>query len=134
MESNEPVNKIKSNQSWSDGIWDGAAIGAMGGIGTVGLVHGGRSTYGSQRRANRLAEKAGSIQEKMQDLGNSQNPTVVDKRAKLQKKLGKVEGKAGKQADFNAHKRLGGFKTAAVYGGSALIGGIAGGVIDSVNG
>ena len=128
MEANKPYNKINSNESWTEGVWDGLIYGTAAGGATMGAVHGGMGIYGSQARGNRLANKSSKIQEKMDEF-NPGSPGY-EKQAK---KLNRVEGKVERQVNFNNGKKLGGWRGVAAYGGSALVGGIAGGAIDHFN-
>lgn len=129
MESNKPYNKIKSNESWTEGVWDGMIYGTGAGLAGVGAVHGGYGYYGSQYRGNKLANKSAKIQERLNEF----HPTS-SKYEKQKQKLGKIEDKVEKQFAYNnGNKKFSGWKGLAAYGGSALVGGLAGGVIDHFN-
>lgn len=132
MESNKPVNKINSNESWTSGFWDGALYGATGGAAVMGTLHGGVAMYGSDKRASRLADKGAKISKEIEGLDTSSEGAAA-KRAKLDNKMNRVERAVGRQVSFN-EKRPSGVKAGALaYGGSVLLGGVAGGLIDNYN-
>lgn len=127
MESNKPVNKISSNKgSWTDGVYDGMLYGTLAGAGAVGAVHGGMGVYGSKRRADSLRNKSKGTEALLMDLDVDST-----EHKKKSNKIENIERKIDKQKKFNSGKKLRGWRGVGAYGGSALVGGIAGGITDS---
>lgn len=121
MESNQPYNKINSN----DGIWEGVGIGAASGltIAGVGRMAPAVSDMSNKMKFKSLAKKADGL-----DPDSRRGFQVADQ-------YNAFESKANKATMRNNKIRgaYSGWKGAAIGGTSALLGGIAGGIIDNYN-
>ena len=116
MEANKPINKVSE-----DTIWNGTAYGAMAGAAAAGAIHGGAAAgnaFTARQYRNLAADFAAA----------DPNPNTLNN---YNRKAVRMEERGNKYARTKG--AFGGWKGAAIYGGSALVGGLSGGIYDNYN-